>query len=96
MLYNVCPTLVWQVLKYCDAKQHSIRIVYLWWFVFQGQHLGWSEACPTVTEDIEEPTAKQWLTYYNDKASAMQYKTIISQWNYAANITDYNQAVMVS
>ncbi|XP_053409042.1 angiotensin-converting enzyme-like isoform X1 [Mercenaria mercenaria] len=62
----------------------------------KGEQLGWETDCPNITEDIEEPTAKKWLEYYNRKASDMTYRSVLSQWNYGSNITDYNQAAMVN
>lgn len=62
----------------------------------KGKETGWEESCPTITDDIEEPTAEKWLEYYNERASDMVHRSVLSQWNYGANITDYNQAVMVN
>ena len=56
----------------------------------------WTEECPQFDDlDLEEQLAVQWLEVYNIEASKMMNKATISQWNYGANITDYNKEVMV-
>ena len=60
--------------------------------------LGWDNtSCPTVEDDLvlEERVAEKWLEEYNKQAGEMLNKQTIAQWNYGANITDYNQEVMV-
>ena len=66
----------------------------------KGVKLGWNTtSCPT-TEleddlDLEERVAAKWLSEYNTIDGEMMNKLTIAQWNYGANITDYNQEVMV-
>ena len=45
--------------------------------------------------DLEERVAEKWLEEYNKQAGEMLNRQTIAQWNYGANITDYNQEVMV-
>ena len=66
----------------------------------KGFKLGWNTtSCPT-TEleddlDLEERVATKWLSEYDTTDGEMMNKLTIAQWNYGANITDYNQEVMV-
>ena len=45
---------------------------------------------------LEERVAVKWLADYDREAGQMMNKQTLAQWNYGANITDYNQEAMVS
>ena len=45
---------------------------------------------------LEERVAVKWLADYDRQNGEMRNKQTLAQWNYGANITDYNQEVMVN
>lgn len=44
----------------------------------------------------DEELARQWLEEYNEAAEEVYHDTSIAHWNYATNLTDYNQQLTVS
>ena len=66
----------------------------------KGFKLGWNTTSCPMTEleddvDLEVRVAAKWLSEYDTNDGEMMNKLTIAQWNYGANITDYNQEVMV-
>lgn len=61
------------------------------------EEIGWGEECPSpVAFKTDLGEAQDFLNAFNAKAQVAYYDDNVAEWNFAANITDYNQKKQVN